>query len=270
MNRMALLFVLFALSISIAGCNKADDPPHKKVNDPPHNEKHFLVDKIYDYHDKLVGDFIYDDNDRLIKCMYRSIYEEQSTDYDFTYSANRVSVIAKTHQNFPGFNNEVHISYNADGQIIRSEIHQPGTIWGGMNYSYDANGRVKSIYSDEGDRKYFPDYKGTSNIVTVKCILKDPDWGTTYEFDRKFTYDTHPKPDFGIGNIFQVEMLPFFGTEATTESYLSKNNMASMVGGTKWIYTYNSDGLPATIETKWKDIEHDVILLKIKYRQVDR
>ena len=38
--------------------------------------------------------------------------------------------------------------------------------------------------------------------------------------------------------------------------------------GTKWIYTYDKNNLPSTIETKWKDSNTEKpMLLRIKYRE---
>jgi hypothetical protein len=40
--------------------------------------------------------------------------------------------------------------------------------------------------------------------------------------------------------------------------------------GTKWIYTYNENNLPKTMETKWKDTPTlETMMLKIEYKKLN-
>ena len=85
---------------------------------------------------------------------------------------------------------------------------------------------------------------------------------------QDFKYGNKLKPDFGLDYLFNYDPLPF-SEEAEMERLLSKNNMIEYVDGSKWIYTFNENGLPSTIEVKWKDIEtEEPMLLKITYKQI--
>ena len=83
-----------------------------------------------------------------------------------------------------------------------------------------------------------------------------------------FIYGNNLKPDFGLDYLFIYDPLPFH-EEPEMERLLSKNNMIECVDGNKWIYTFNENGLPSTIEVKWKDIEtEEPMLLKLSYKKI--
>ena len=45
--------------------------------------------------------------------------------------------------------------------------------------------------------------------------------------------------------------------------------MIECVGGGVWTYTYNANGLPSTIEVKWKNVDtYEPMLLRIAYKQI--
>ena len=266
-----LFFSAFALFF-LSGCKKSNDI--KGEDKEALQASPFLVDKIYDYHDRLLAEYVYSEEDQLIR---RSAYDPVSypgikiLDQVFSYTEERISHIEVINYTHPQFSHYILITYDDEGNIKRDETYKDGGIMQGYNNYIYRNGKIDHMADDSGNENYFVGYNNTANAEQSKILMPDDGSVANEGFItiyRNFTYDTHPKPDFGMGKVFQVEPLPGFGTEAVFEKNISGNNMLEFVGGTRWIYTYNEDGLPETIETKWKDIEiSEPILLKIKYRK---
>lgn len=128
-------------------------------------------------------------------------------------------------------------------------------------FDYNNNLLAEYIYSSENQ--------------LIKRITTDPiNQRSSDEYIERFydyEYDGGIQPNFGINNIFQFEPLPYFGTEAMFEKNISLNNMTKNVtSGTKWIYEYNHNNLPETIETKWDGIEtEEPMLLRIEYKEIE-
>lgn len=259
--------ILLLLTVMVA-CNKQDD-----VAQDPQLRQKFLVDKIYDYHNNVIAEYSYNDNNQLVKRETNDPINKTRSDYDFEYENGRIQKIIYTDYNFPQFNHDIVIKYDRSGNITRDETYQHGKMIGSNDYSYDDNGKIKGIVGKDNKEYYTINYAGTDNAVQASVWVEDGDGsignkGTGYrEIKRNFSYDHRRKPDFGLGSVFQVEPLPQFGTEALFEKNISKNNMTEFIGGTRWIYQYNSDGLPETIETKWKDVETtDPMIIRLEYR----
>jgi len=236
--------------------------------------KLFLVDKIHDYHDRLLAEYFYNESGNLVK---RSTYDPvnhpgiKTTDFLFSYAEGRISRIVVVDYISPQFNHDILIFYNSTGDIIRDETYQYGNMITYKNYVYQ-DSKIAGITDDSNNQHYFISYNGSANAEQSKVLIfDDGNIGNDgfVEVTRNFIYDDHRKPDFGIGKVFQVEPFPGFGNEATIEKNISGNNMLEFVGGSKWIYTYNADGLPATVETKWKDVETtEPMLMRITYKEL--
>jgi hypothetical protein len=243
-----------------------------KEQDEPTNGSQYFVDKIYNYNDQLVGDYIYDSNNRLIEInkYFYDTDDGRRIDYEFEYSENIVKTIKYTEYKFPQANHTIELTYNNLKQIKKKETFKGGNLIGSQDYKYYENERLKCLTDQNGNDNYFFIYNEAENAVQVKWLYVDS-WiqnDTTEKF-RNFLYDNMPKPSFGIDYLFFLEPLPGFGTEATLEKGISINNMVEYVeSGTKWYYSYNENGLPKTIETQWKDIETlEPMMLKIEYRK---
>jgi hypothetical protein len=234
-------------------------------------ENPFLVDKIYDYNNNLVGDYYYNDYNELKKVIFTDPINDRRIDYLFEYKNHKVEYIKYVEYGQSQFDHDIKVIYNKKGQIIRKEIYKNDQFVSYQNYSYLTDGKLKCLSDDDGNENYFFQYNDSNNVVQVKWNYVDTwfNFGDTIEMTRNFKYDNNPKPDFSINYIFFIELLPWFGTEATLEKSISSNNMIEYIGGTRWIYTYNSDSLPETIETKWKGIEtFDPMILRIKYKKI--
>ncbi len=262
---------LLLLLMVVVACNTRDDNTPETGNPQP--RKKFLVDKIYDYHNNVIAVYTYNHNNQLVKRETNDPVNKTRTDYDFEYEEGRIKKIKYTDYSFPQFSHDIILEYDHSGKIIRDETYQRGNRIGFKVYSYYEDGKIKGILGADNKEYYTVNYAGTHNAVRASLLVDDGDGsienkGKGYrEILRNFTYDGHEKPDFGIGQVFQIEPLPYFGTEATFEKNISVNNMTEFIGGTRWIYEYNEEGLPSTIETRWKDIEtEEPLLIRLEYR----
>ena len=100
-------------------------------------------------------------------------------------------------------------------------------------------------------------------------MFDEPIAGTIQRVVYYYEYDDKPKPNVGLDYLF-LQPIPGIGTETGFVRELSNNKLTKYVNsGTAWIYTYNEDGLPVTIETKWAGIETlEPILMRITYKQI--
>lgn len=228
-----------------------------------------MVDKIYDYQNRLVANYTYDVNARLIRADYTDPVNNRSSYYEFTYENNRIKSIQHFDNNSQS-SYQLRLFYNWEGRVIRQEAWKYGTLVGATNYEYDNKKRVTNLKQDDGVKNNFMAYNKTGDIEQTKLFLRDPDNGARSIRYFNFKYDNHQKPDFGLGYVFQIEPLPQFESESFLERNISAHNMTEYGGdGTKWIYTYNAQGLPATIETKWQGVNPvEPILLRLQYKKV--
>jgi len=266
-----ILFLFVAAGI-IAGCSKDDESnsPDRGNN----SQKRFLVSKIFDYNNNLRAVYTYNDNNQLLKRETKDDANNPSSDYQIEYENGKAKNIKYIDYKYPQFNHNIVLIYSTDGKIIRDETYQYGNLIGFKNYAYYSNGKLKAMVDQAGLEWYSVDYNNTVNAMQTKILMEDDgDLGNTAtayrEIFRDFRYDDKKKPNFGLGDVFQIEPLPYFGDEALFEKNISHNNMTTFIGsGTQWIYEYNDDGLPITIETRWKDIDTDEpMMLRLEYTE---
>ena len=257
---MKRITVLVLTILLLTSCEK---------DDPIDAQRQFLVDKVYDYNHKLLSQYTYNENNQLIKRVTTDAIG--SSDYDFEYSDNRISKIEYTDYVFPQFNHIILIYYNEQGKIIRDEMYQYGNLIEFKNYTYFTNGKIKGIINTDGEENINFIYHNTNNIEQVRILTPDIfNPGDYIEMFHDYQYDNGNKPNFGIGQIFQIEPIPHFGTEAMFEKNISLNNMTeNLASGTKWIYEYNEFNLPMTVETIWKEsVTEEPMLLRFEYKEI--
>jgi len=280
MNRINLFFSLTVfLSIITISCNKSDE--FENIQDAGIRGK-FLVDKIYDYHNNLLAEYFYDSDNKLIKKAVTDHLIEPNRTIDrkwedtFEYKNERVSKI-KTYNlyidNSPitGFtqesNTETAFEYDSQGKPKQE----------GSDFLYE-NGKLVSTYGYSFGKYFYRDSIVYNNSMNVSkhiytgpeyTMFEEPISGTYRVTTHYYEYDDKPKPNFGLDYLFVYNPFPYTGG-ADLERSLSKNNMTRAEGeGYEWIYTYNENGLPATIETKWIGIEiSEPMLMRITYKQI--
>ena len=243
----------------------------------------FLVDKIY-YKDNLLAEYIYDNNNNLTKRIvadqivepHRTI--ERRWENEFEYENGRVAKI-KTYNfyfddsSFGGIqesNTKTTFEYNSRGELIKKNGQD-------LNYRYE-NGRFVGFLSRNDGSFFYTDtmvYDNSGNVIQhinispESNMFGEPIAGTTRRNVRYYEYDDKPRPNFGLDCLFVFSPYPY--TEAPEFiRALSKNNMTKASGeGYAYIYTYNENGLPATIGTKWLGGTSEPIPLKIIYKQIE-
>ena len=236
----------------------------------------FLVDKIYDQNNILLAEYFYDNDNRLVKKIvsdnpgvYRRWIDE------FEYENGRVSKIIHDDQTY-SFDYDIHLFYNTEGQLNRGETYMNGSIVGHSNFHYE-NGRFVSVYNDniepfELDTIF---YDNDGNVIKHTHIypkMNDGGQPIPGEFEVReyhYEYDNNPKPNFGIDDIFIYDPLPY-KEQAEFERGLSINNMTRTINEQQtWFYTYNENGLPATIQLKLDYLQDpSPTILRITYKQI--
>jgi len=240
-----------------------------------------LVDKIYDYHNNLLAEYIYDDSNRLVKKIVKDHLIEPNRTIDrrwedeFEYENGRVSKI-KTYNlyidNSPiwGFkqesNKETVYEYDSQGRLMT-----------GGNFLYEDKYLVSTRGYYFGPCFYRDTLVYDNSMNVIKHVFVSPETNMveqpilgTYKVQTKYyEYDNKPKPNFGLDYLFVYNPYPYLNGP-DWEKALSKNNMTKAVdNGYLWFYTYNENGLPATIETKWIGIETaDPMILRFTYKQI--
>src|SRR5688572_16836981 len=255
---------IYVFLLFLMGCYDEETPT--VVPDVP--EKKFLVSEIYDYKNQLVATYEYDAKNRLTKRSGTNSSTGYYSEYLFEYENEKVSNIIFIDQSFSGANHNIKIFYDAVGKILKDETYRQGQLLNTRTYNYNPNGQIRSITTGGKENSFF-EYSDKGNVMKVKHINTNPQTNNTSENYTLFKYDGFQRPPFGINYIFQIELLPQFGTEAVFERNISPMNMTQIDGGSQWVYTYNDENLPATIETRWKDVQTlEPIMLRIKYKEV--
>jgi YD repeat-containing protein len=254
------------IAAALVSCKKYSSDP---APIPP--EEKFVVERIIDHLDRTLAVYHYNANSQLIRVDHTDPVNGNNRNAVFEWENGKIIMIQVNDLAHPTFSHQVKIFYDASGRVRRDETWKEATYIGHLNYARNANGKIDHLYRDNGEPNYFISYDHKGNAVHVKELIRDSMTGEIREQFRDFLFDDHKRPDFGAGEIFQVELLPGFGTEARIEKNISRTNMIRFEGsGTQWIYTYNEHGLPATIETKWAGITTtDPMLLKLHYWKLE-
>jgi hypothetical protein len=283
MNKLRRLFALIVtISVITASCSKYDE---FEDNLGTGIRRNFIVDKIYNYHNILLAEYIYDNNNKLIKRIVAdTLIEPNRTIYrkgedEFQYNNGRVSKI-KTYNlyidNNPiwGFtqenDSETTFEYNSQGKLIKKNGEA-------LNFRYEDGRVVGSSY--ENDQWIYSDtmvYDNSENIIEHIRIVPElnmvgePIPGTAMRTVRYYEYDNNPKPNFGLDYLFVYNPLPYTEEPGLIRALSKKNMTKATEDGYAFIYTYNENGLPETIETKWLGIETlEPMLLRITYKQIE-
>lgn len=283
MNKLSKFTLVIMLSAVTVSCDKSDEFDDTLRSE---NRNEFVVDKIYNYHNRLLAEYIYDDDDhRLLKTIVAdTLTEPNGTIYrkwenELEYKDGRVSKMShyKLYIDKRYFaadepqesRTETTFEYNSQGRLLKVN----GVP---LNFRYE-NGRVVgAIY--ENDQWIHSDtmvYDKSGNIIEHIRIVPEltefgqPIPGTAKRTVRYYEYDNHPKLNFGLDYLFTFNPLPYAEGPELIKA-LSNNNMTRATeDGYAFNYTYNENGLPKTIETKWLGSETvEPMLLRLTYKQI--
>lgn len=259
--KLSKIVVVFMLCFT--ACNTDDESNSNENNQSSER----LVDKVYNYNNNLIGEYFYNSNNQLIKRKDTDPINNRSSQYEFMYSDNRISEIIYTDYTYPSLNHNILIYYNEEDQIVKDETYKNDFKIGERIYTYYQDGRLKGLVNENGVINPTFIYNESGSVHEVR-LLTSPD--STDEIIYSYEFDSAPTPNFGMGKIFQIEPLPYFGTEAVLPKNLSCHNMTlNLQSGTQWLYEYNEYNLPKTIEMRWEGIEtEEPMLWRISYREI--
>jgi hypothetical protein len=249
----------------------------------------FLVDKISRYESSsnyASAEYVYDTDNKLQKRIITGEMFEQGQvrplKYvdEFEYENGLVSKIKIQDLTHFMFSYDIHLLYNSQGELVRQETWMNGSMIGHSNYHYEG-GRVVSTYNDniapfEFDTIFYDNY---GNITKYTYIYpKMNDWGEPIpgEFKMRelhYEYDDKPKPNFGLDYLFAYQLIPWMGTAFPCEIMnLSNNNMTKAIFEQQTHnYTYNENGLPATLQNIFDPIGPSLYggdVYTITYKQI--
>ncbi len=252
--------IAFFLLILTVSCQKDDN-----INSIQNRE--FLISKVFDYQDRLLANYIYNNNNQLIKREFTDPETGYSSDLVFSYSDGIIEKIEYIDHNFPQFNYSQYFFYGDSGKMIRYEFRKDGIVTDHVNLMYSSSGTLNYLYTDDSVQLNLYEYDNDFNVIKVTHYFTDPVTGENFEQIRTYSYDDLKKPSFGLDYILPIDLLPKMGTDAVLERSISKNNMTSNHGsGTERSYEYNEFGLPISVLTEWQGIiTDDPMLLKIEY-----
>ena len=282
MNKLSKFTLIVALSVVTGSCEKSDE-----FNDNLGTgiRSEFIVDKIYNYRYRLLAEYIYDDNNRLIKKIGAdTLIESNGKIYrkwenEFEYINGRVSKM-KNYDLYTDkrtfatgepqeIRTETIFEYNSQGRLIKMD----GEL---LNFRYENERVVGSLY--ENDQWIHSDtmvYDNSGNIIEHIRIVPEltmfgqPIPGTAKRTVRYYEYDNKPKPNFGLDYLFTFNPLPYTEVPELIRALSNNNMIRATEDGYAFVYTYNENGLPETIETKWLGIETtEPMLLRITYKQI--
>ena len=297
MNKFALFntVLVFSAFVIFTSCSKENE-----FNDHLGTgiRSQFIVDRIYDYHDNLLAEYIYDDNNKLTKRIIttKSVHpirtDEMRSEDKFEYVNGRVSKIINdtwsytiwhqnNHESRDKYYSETTFEYDNRGRLTRGN----GQYGQDLDFRYE-NGRVVGFLYNNENPWFITDtmfYDNSANIIKHVIIRPElsgfgqPIPGTSQRNVRNYKYDDKPKPNFGLDYLFTFQPLPQQGgiwDYANHKRLLSKNNITEALSeGYKWTYTYNENGLPATIEKLslscgTSGLVCNPNVLKITYKQI--
>lgn len=246
---------------------------------PPADRSEWRVSRVYDYHDRTVAVYTYDDAGRLLRMKHSDHTSipglERTTLFVFEYDEERAVSMRKTSPDGPEFDYESTFTYDAQGLMIREEQRGLTREWIiDTHFEADDRGRIccqTDTDAPDGGRNFIMSYNDAGDVERMFIYYPnapmEQGWstGTTH-----YEYELHPKPNFGIDALFTVEPLPYFGNAATWQRLLSAHNLTHMDGDLLWEYTYNEAGLPATVESFWPGSETaEPMLLRLEYVKME-
>ncbi|WP_074407785.1 hypothetical protein [Aquimarina megaterium] len=255
MKKITIIFLTLFIS-----CQN-DDGPNIDEN------KEFLVSKVFDYQNRLLAEYIYNEENQLTRRIFTDPETGNSSDLVFNYINNKVNEVKYIDYTFPEFSNSILIYYNDLNRIIRSEVLKNGNILSHVNYEYYSNGRLKHLFPDNSSPLNLYEYDNNGNVHKVTHYYTDPTTGNISEQISRYSYDINKKPSFNLDYIIQIDLIPKMGGIGILERNISSNNMTIYDNGkTKLSYIYNENGLPISILTEWENVTtQEPMLLKIEY-----
>ena len=267
MKKISLILII----ISFISCKKDEN-----LTDSIVDNSIYIIDKVYDYHNRQIAEYVYNEKNQLILRRTTDSALQRYSDYNLEYKDDLLNKISYEDYTFPQFSHQIYLQYDNQKKVIREETFKSNQMISYNNYHYNSEGKIDYFMDDAGKGNFYIYYNQQGDVITSKYIIdvsQDPmhQGKDTIHAYRYFKYDQNNSPKTNLNDLIQFEILPYYGTEATIEKALSAHNMTEMVNGTKWIYTYNSQGLPETIEVKWKDVNTlEPIMWRIKYKKIQK
>lgn len=264
------LFLFVLIVSTLSNCSKNEN---FYLNKQASIRDSFLVDKIYNYHNILLAEYHYNNENKLSQRIiadtliesHRIIYRKTTENFEYNSKGLVTKIVAI---------NNYYDNSQSSGRLDNSKRE---TI-----FEYDSRDRLVNFEYDSGRVVSFKDknknhfnYSSSGNIVNyiytddVRNMIGEPT-GETIEVSLSYEYDDKFKPNFGIDQLPLFCGFPLTGSAGWLKRELSQNNITKDgSSGTEWIYTYNKNGLPETMETKWNGVNPtEPMLNRIIYKRI--
>lgn len=145
--------------------------------------------------------------------------------------------------------------YNQEGKVTCMDYY------GTMVYFGYHHGRIDSVYNGDDPETYsILKYDNRGNVVKVISRVREYDMieqptGRYLFRTTEYAYDQHSRPFFNLDGIPYQPIYGEggFGNGIEISRSLSNNNLIRS-GLSKWEYTYDTNGLPATIFFQFGDV----------------
>jgi hypothetical protein len=275
--RVKALVVAVLSAVALAGCGGDDgvDPladPGLSLTEQQRVYNQWRVEMITGSlpHSEMLAEYNYDERGRLSRANLteRNTWQNTGVQYreSFEWKNGRIvnqltmmTYIDPTRSGEP-IRQEAKTPYlyNEDGRLVAPE---------GRQYLYDERWRLVQTYSYKIEETTYADRLEWDELGNViKHIRRAPELnefgepipGSMRERVYEYEYDNHPKPNFGLGEAFfwdgRYSPWPATGGNAGEQMArtLSRNNLTRCeASGYGYRYTYNEEGLPATVQQVW-------------------
>ncbi len=239
-----ILFLFLLLGMVFSACKKEPALTGPSIPNVPETQR-LLVNHIFDFDSTLRYAFDYNQHNQLVKCRMYDQNGMPESELQFEYVDDKLESYWHYNLQFTDVDLYMFLSYDSlDRLSYYWSRFGFNNIFAGR-YDYGTTNKVQGIYTDTTVLRASFYYANGPNCVTHTKHQN----GTVSS--SNFEYDSFKKPDFGLENIYPLQLL-WHLTEIEEEAQaVSKHNLTkNLTTGTTFTYTYNVDGYPITIETR--------------------
>lgn len=191
------------------------------------------VEENHEYGDRDVTTYTYTYADEGYLQVEHVYYESEEEDYRKEYIYNADGSLYSEESTYPGNEHTTTYQYNKNGYIVRAEsAYNDGDT---MLYIFNEGGKPLKNELSGGSYAQTTEYIYDShgNLIQINQEMKEGSLNQTYSEEFTYTYDKD-------GNVLTYADK---NGETYSSTYDTSGNRVSKTSdGTKWVYTYNTEG----------------------------